>query len=423
MCGFVWALSIWMWERLPVGRPEKDTRRPWMDYGEEGDLARCPTAAYAWDKVKVYTGKASALYKVFTNELDNLTAYQVNWWPYHDREWGFELNKMCYEGRLAWRCIVPMICVYAVEWHLPQRVATQFGMFQNTPPARPNDTGGFDLHWKSRQHCQSITDWGHEHADHVKAWDERRYRKDNERRGVDWDAYNEHMKWYDDGVKFRVRLRPQWTSADIASLEEDDSEDEAYRASLRELKGEFREYAPLMNRVASELNRSIFYGSDALAYDPETVESDSKLRETVKKFMTRCRKIVGMLGCASAADVHVPVHGGPMGGIASSSHAGRAFSTHAASSSRVVEEDEGEDDEEEEEEEQAEEGGDEEEEYDDDDGPPPTQPTQDKRGRQPKKDWKSPSPFQKQRPRRTKKPEETRSKRNEERTAKKGRNK
>jgi hypothetical protein len=66
-----------MWERLPVGRPEKMKRRPWTEYGEEGDNTRYPTAAYAWDRMKVFTGKASALYKVFTNELDALTAYQV----------------------------------------------------------------------------------------------------------------------------------------------------------------------------------------------------------------------------------------------------------------------------------------------------------------------------------------------------------
>lgn len=112
-----------MWERLPVGRPEKMKRRPWTEYGEEGDSTRYPTAAYAWDRVKVFTGKASALYKVFTNELDALTVYQVNWWPYHDREWGFELNAMCSKDRLAWRCIVPMICVYAVKWHIPHRHA------------------------------------------------------------------------------------------------------------------------------------------------------------------------------------------------------------------------------------------------------------------------------------------------------------
>jgi hypothetical protein len=60
------------------------------------------------------------------------------------------------------------------------------------------------------------------------------------------------MHWYDDGVKFRLRLRPQWTAADIASLqEEEDSENEAYRRSLRDMQGDFREYAPLMNRVVS----------------------------------------------------------------------------------------------------------------------------------------------------------------------------
>ncbi|XBH97812.1 hypothetical protein VPH35_127430 [Triticum aestivum] len=252
VCGFVWALSIWIWERLPVGRPERVRSRAWTDYGEEGDSARYPTVSYAWDKVKVYTGKATMLYKLFSNELDNLSDFQVNWFPYHDREWGFELNSMCEEDRLAWRCIVPLICVYAVEWHLPQRVATQFGILQHTPLGKPTDTGCSDLHWKSRKNCQSITDWGHEHQEYVKAWDERRYRKDSERRVVNWNTYRErHLKWYDDGVKYRVRLRPQWTEDDIAELEEDDSEDEAYRGRLRDLEGDFREYAPLMNRVVS----------------------------------------------------------------------------------------------------------------------------------------------------------------------------
>ena len=62
---------------------------------------------------------------------------------------------------------------------------------------------------KSRKNCQSITDWGHEHQAYVKMWDERRYRKDSERRVVNWNTYREHhLKWYDDGVKYRVRLRP-----------------------------------------------------------------------------------------------------------------------------------------------------------------------------------------------------------------------
>ena len=105
---------------------------------------------------------------------------------------------------------------------------------------------------KSGKNCQSITDWGYEDKDHMQAWDERRYHKDSERRVVQWDTYHErHLKWYDDGVKYCVRLRPQWTEDDITELEEDDSEDEAYRGRLRDLKGDFREYAPLMNRVVS----------------------------------------------------------------------------------------------------------------------------------------------------------------------------
>ena len=60
------------------------------------------------------------------------------------------------------------------------------------------------------------------------------------------------MNWYDDGIKFRLRLRPRWTEADMASLqEEEDSEDEAYKRNLREMQGDFREYAPLLNRVVS----------------------------------------------------------------------------------------------------------------------------------------------------------------------------
>ena len=77
MCGFVWALSIWIWEQLPVGRPERVRSRAGKDYGEEGDSARYPTVAYAWDKVKVYTGKATTLYRLFSNELDNLSDFQV----------------------------------------------------------------------------------------------------------------------------------------------------------------------------------------------------------------------------------------------------------------------------------------------------------------------------------------------------------
>ena len=138
---------------------------------------------------------------------------------------------------------------------------------------------------------------------------------------------------------------------------------------------------------------------------------------------------MGLLGCATnTEDVFPPA---PMRSLASSSH--------AASSSRAVQDDEEESDDdddakedeeegaeeehgEEEEEHDEDEDEEEEEEYDDDDGPPPTQPTQRAKRNVPKKDWKSPSPFQKARPAARKKTTaEKRSKDNEDRNSKRGR--
>ena len=210
---------------------------------------------------------------------------------------------------------------------------------------------------------------------------------------------------------------------------------------------------------SSKLNKSIFQASDALSTMPGTRASDIKLRVTMKvtwssfsyvhlqkfviaevlivsfslqKFVNKARRLVRLLGCAtSTEDVFAPA---PMRSLASSSH--------AASSSRAVQEDEDEDedgdeegeDEEEGKEEVEEEHGEEEEgddekeedhegeEYDDDDGPPTTQPTQREKRNVPKKDWKSPSPFQKACPtQRKKKTTGKRSKANEDRTAKRER--
>ena len=60
-----------------MGRPEKLRRCEWTDYGEDDEDDRYSTIAYAWDMVGVYTGTSKALYKVFTNELDALTPFQV----------------------------------------------------------------------------------------------------------------------------------------------------------------------------------------------------------------------------------------------------------------------------------------------------------------------------------------------------------
>ena len=60
-----------------MGRPEKLRSRAWTDYGGDDEDDQNPTVAYAWDVVRVYTGESKVLYKVFSNELDALTPFQV----------------------------------------------------------------------------------------------------------------------------------------------------------------------------------------------------------------------------------------------------------------------------------------------------------------------------------------------------------
>ncbi|XBI67021.1 hypothetical protein VPH35_046453 [Triticum aestivum] len=82
LAGFVWSLSVWMWDRIPVGRP--DIKDPNManprgnpDGLHDDDPYRRPTLAYYWEQVTVYTGSSHVRYKCYMNELDTLTAERV----------------------------------------------------------------------------------------------------------------------------------------------------------------------------------------------------------------------------------------------------------------------------------------------------------------------------------------------------------
>ncbi|TVT99474.1 hypothetical protein EJB05_55143, partial [Eragrostis curvula] len=76
--GCVFLLQLWMWSRLPVGRPKIRAQQPWTP---EGVLEQLPTAAYVWG--------------------------HVNWWPYGDEcvaalENGIGLNPLCRRYSELW---------------------------------------------------------------------------------------------------------------------------------------------------------------------------------------------------------------------------------------------------------------------------------------------------------------------------------
>jgi hypothetical protein len=67
-------LSVWSWERLPVGRPKNVGFKPWND---KENMMRQPTWAYKWDVVPEVKSDVDDLYKRYINELDTLTPEQV----------------------------------------------------------------------------------------------------------------------------------------------------------------------------------------------------------------------------------------------------------------------------------------------------------------------------------------------------------
>ncbi|XBI09534.1 hypothetical protein VPH35_137055 [Triticum aestivum] len=161
-------LSVWSWERLPVGRPKSVRFNPW--YEDEHDELRRPTWAYKWDVVSEMTNDVNLMYQKYVAELDTITPEQVEWQPYGtDDRVGytpeFSINPMCLRDRDLWLMQCPLICNWAVEFHLPHRVFRQFGLFQ-PHPLEWVDTNKA-LHRLDRRRQRKIKDWDKHHASYV----------------------------------------------------------------------------------------------------------------------------------------------------------------------------------------------------------------------------------------------------------------
>jgi hypothetical protein len=83
--GYVYLLQIWMWFRIPVGRPRVFQPRPWPWIIVGNDRLR-PTYAYIWDQVAAPFARAKRAYMEYVNEFDTLLASSVS-----ERELGLHL--------------------------------------------------------------------------------------------------------------------------------------------------------------------------------------------------------------------------------------------------------------------------------------------------------------------------------------------
>jgi hypothetical protein len=65
------------------------------------------------------------------NKCQKNSNLSVTWQPYEtDVVHGMALNDICRCDKDLWTAIVPLICYYIVEWHLPICVVCQFGGLQ-----------------------------------------------------------------------------------------------------------------------------------------------------------------------------------------------------------------------------------------------------------------------------------------------------
>ncbi|XP_047046071.1 uncharacterized protein LOC124650596 [Lolium rigidum] len=278
-----------------VGRPRV---LDYKNYNDHGNPLRRPTWAYQWDIVSEFSGDPIAAYQTYTNEFDNLTPEQVEWEPYGPRSAlgnasTFTLNPACMAEAHLWYMHCPLVCMWAVEHHMPQRVMRQFGLLQPCPPEW-KDTS-IVLHGRRSKK----TDWHNIHKKHVKKF-VMRVEEQKKAKGIQYeehseDAFNQYLRWFLDNT--RVQILPDAYGHEI--LEEplifDDIATLKYNKLVRE--GRQTSFAPMLNFVRTEIQKQAVEHETALESFPHGEKGESSFREFVKRQGQKLRRLSNLLGC------------------------------------------------------------------------------------------------------------------------------
>uniref|UniRef100_A0ACD5THH0 Uncharacterized protein n=1 Tax=Avena sativa TaxID=4498 RepID=A0ACD5THH0_AVESA len=293
-------LSIWSWERLPVGRPKEVGHHPWPAYNR--NPLRQPTWAYKWDVVSEMTSDVDAMYLKYTNEFDAITPEQVGWEPYGCGDEfgiapGFDINPKCLEEQSLWLMCCPLICNWAIEFHMPQRVMRQFGLFQCNPPVW-KDTDK-ELHRLDRKRKRKIKNWDHHHRRHVMDFlicvENARQTEWNSGRAHCPVAFNNYIHWFLGST--RVSICPPSYEEEI--LEEPVQFDElSYTQYNRQVRrGTDIPLSSSLNFARTEVKK---YADDAEAIlfsAPKGKKGEGMIRNFLKRSAQKMRRLSNVLGC------------------------------------------------------------------------------------------------------------------------------
>ncbi|KAE8796684.1 mutator protein [Hordeum vulgare] len=195
----------------------------------------------------------------------------------------FELNPLCLQEKHLWLMCCPLICNWAVEFHLPHRVMHQFGLFQPHPPEWVDtDT---QLHGLDRRRQGKIKDWHKHHKNYVIMFEQSVQAASSAQRTQHRQhcplAFNNYVRWFQEST--RVEICPPAYEEDI--LEEPTEYDALAHGDYNKLirEGYQTSFAPVLNFV--EQGKKLRRLSNILGCrDPEYVSpsrSGSSQRNTL----------------------------------------------------------------------------------------------------------------------------------------------
>ncbi|KAE8806823.1 mutator protein [Hordeum vulgare] len=243
--GCMLLLLIWSWERLPVGCPKAAKWNTWDDH-------------------------------------DN----PVEWQPYGvGPNFGdahmFQLNPICLQEKHLWLMRCPLICNWAVEFHLPHRVMHQFGLFQPHPPEWVDTDTQF--HRLDRRRQQKIKDWQKHHKNYVIMF-EQSVQAATSTQGTQPRehcplAFNNYVRWFQESTCVEI------CSAYEEDILEEPTEYDAlghgeYNRLIRE--GYQTSFALVLNFVRKEVKKQANETEAILDKTPGGKKGESALRLFVK---------------------------------------------------------------------------------------------------------------------------------------------
>ncbi|KAK1604459.1 hypothetical protein QYE76_028132 [Lolium multiflorum] len=244
------------------------------------NLDREPTWAFIWDRVSEMTSDPKIMYMHYTEELDTLTAEQVDWEPYgtyyHISAGMADLNPKCTEEARFWHMRCPLICMWLVEYHQPHRVMRQFGLYQECPP-QWQDTDQ-TLHTLDRQRQRKITNWPFHHRGNVTAFQHclEAIRNAGHVEIVPHDlaAFNNYLQWFHQSTRIEL-VNP------------------AYDDDILYDPIEFDEVAQSQHDMTARRGRSTSIASELNFVRSEIQKTAEECENTARKM----RRLANLLGC------------------------------------------------------------------------------------------------------------------------------